>query len=793
MAKMKDREIVAICEAEIERALGASGGDISEERADALDRYLGEPYGNEVDGRSQVLTREVADTVEWILPSLMRIFTDADNAVLFEPFGPEDEEKAQQETDRVAYEVYSRNNGFMAIYCLFKDALLSKVGTAKVVWDEEETTEREAYQHLMDLELMELLADDSCKREVLDFSQDESGLNVVFATTRKKGRVAILNIPPEEFGLDSRTTSLDPADASFAYHETKKTRSDLVEMGYSRKVVDDLPADDDVGDEEEDARGSKSDDDSDLGDISWALQPITVTECYARIDRNDDGIAELLKVTLAGGGDGRTLLDVEECDSIPFISVTPVPITHKFCGLSIADLVSDIQEIKTVLLRNMLDSMYLANNPQTAASNKVELEDLKVRRVGGIVRVDTEVGDVAGHLAPVVTQTMPAETFGLLEYLDGVLKQRTGVGDEVMGLDSASLSQIQTTALAQAYDAARMRIELIARIFAETGVRRLFLRTHELLQKNQDKAEVVKLRNTWVQINPSEWRSRENVKVMVGVGNSNTQRRQLALQQVLQMQQAAVQAGAMGVLVTPQNIFRAASDLMESMGIKDPSLYLSDPSQMPPQQPQPDPAMLALQAQMQIEGEKRKIDQGKLMLEAQKLQVEGQVGQLESAMKAKESELKGQIEILKANSAMQKQAMDEQSQMMNATAGAQKSYAEARAMQLQQRIDLIEAEKDRQLDAYKAQLDAAVKLQIEAVKSQQSQMQAEMAGSQGGVDGETVAKLYEHVEALTEAIKEMESERGQPMEVERDEDGRITAVGGRMVERDERGLVRRLH
>jgi len=794
MPKMPDDELVALCEAEMTRALGASGGDISEERSDAMDRYLGKEYGNEVDGRSQVRTREVADTIEWILPSLMRIFTDADNALVFEPHGPEDEDAAQQETDRVAHEVYVRNNGFMVLYSLFKDALLSKVGVAKVFWDEEEHTERETYRNLLDIELQYLLADDSMQREVLDFAQDETGISVTFATTTKRGKVRVLPVPPEEFGIDNRMTSLDPADAYFAYHQTKKTRSDLIEAGYSRKIVEDLPADDQDTDAENLARYDKSDDD--YGDVHRALQTITVAECYVRADRDDDGIAELLKVTLAGGGDGRTLLDVEECDAIPFISLTPVPITHKYCGLSIADLVSDIQEIKTVLLRNMLDSMYLANNGRTAASNRVELEDLKVVRPGGIVRVDTEGPDVAGHISPVISAPIPAESFGLLEYLDGVLQQRTGVGDQVMGLDSASLSQIQTTALAQASDAARMRIELIARIFAETGVRRLFLRTHELLQKHQDKQEVVKLRNQWVQVNPSEWRTRENCKVLVGVGNASTQRRQMALQQVLQLQQVAVQAGAMGMLVTPDNIYRAAHDLMESMGIKEPALYLTDPKTQQPQQPPPDPKMIEVQMKGQIEQAKLQLEGQRIQIEQAKLQQQGQVDQLETVLKAKETELKSQIETLKANSAMQRQSIDERSQMLNASASAQKALSDAHATRLQQRIDMIEAEKDRQLEAYKAQLDATVKLQIESVKQAQAQSQMAndaAASEQQQRQGETVATLYSQIEALTESLRELEEARSQPMDVERDTDGRITKVGGRLVERDENGLVRRLH
>ena len=799
--KMRDDELVSLCESEIKSALGAGGGDISAEREKAMDRYLGKALGNETEGRSQVRTREVADTIEWILPSLMRIFTDSDHAVKFEPVGPEDEDAAQQETDRVAFEVYTRNPGFMVLYVLFKDALLSKTGIAKVVWDDEEVTERETYQHLLDIELQSLLADTSVKREVLDFSQDEAGINVAFATTRKAGMARIDNIPPEEFGIDSRTTSLDPRAAYCAYHETKKTRSELVEAGYARSTVDRLPADEESGSSESDARYDKSDESTSF-EASRQMQRVTLVECYIRADRNDDGIAELLKVTLAGSGEGRTLLDVEECDSIPFVALTPIVLPHKFTGLSIADLVIDLQEIKTALTRNLLDSMYLATNPQTAISNRVDIESLKNRRVGGIVTVDTEAPDVQGHLAPVVTQGLSAESFGMLEYLDRLLRQRTGVGDEVMGLDASALSQIQTTALAQSYDAARMRIEMIARIFAETGVKSLFLRVHELLQKHQDKREVIKLRNRWVQINPSEWRTRKDCRVTIGVGNTSKVQKQAALQQVLTLQQAAVAAGGMGVLVTPQHIYRTAADLCETLGLQDPSLYFADPSQMPPQQPAPDPQMLALQATAQIEAGKLQIARERNQIDAAKVQSERQVKELEAMMSMREAQTKAQLEALKAQGMLAKQQMDlhkqridEQSQILSAKAAMDQVVTEAEAVRLRQRIEVIEAEKDRQMEAYKAELDALVRLQVEAAKHETAEVvdeERKTHAESSKRSGEVMASLYEQIASLTAALQAMERARQRPVEVERGPDGRVLRVGGREVVRGPDGRALRL-
>ena len=788
--KMRDDELVSLCATEIEACLGGDSGEIAKERAYAMDRYLGEPYGNEMDGRSQVRTREVADTIEWILPSLMRIFLDADNAVEFAPRGPEDEQQALQETDRVRYEVYERNPGFMALYTLFKDALLSKAGIAKVVWEDDEKTEREEYQNLLELELAALLQDQGVKREVIDFSRNADGsTNVVFATTATNGRVAIDNVAPEEFGIDSRTHSYDPAKAQFAYHKSDMTRSDLIQAGYDRKTVEALPAGGPAADEEDLARYNKTDDDLEGDD---RLERIPVTECYVRVDRNDDGIDELLKVTLAGDSGSFKLLDVEECDAIPFVSVCPVPITHKYFGLSIADLVQDIQEIKTALLRGLLDNLYLANNGRLAASNRANLEDLVDARPGGVVRIDTEAGDVSGHVQPLATPSPPTEAFGMLEYMDGVLRQRTGVGDEVMGLDATSLSQVQTTTLAQAYDAARMRIELIARIFAETGVKALFLRVHRLLAQNQKRSEVVKLRNQWVQVNPAEWRERENVRVNIGVGNTSKVQQQAALQQVMQLQTALVQMGAMGQLVTPQHLYRSAADFCAVLGLKDASLYFADPAQMPPPQPQPNPELMKLQAQMQLEQAKLQVQREKHQIEVAKLQQDGQVRQVEVAMRAKESDLKAQIDQLKAQSSLQKQAIDEKSQVMNAQANASKLYSDATATRMQQRIDMIEAEKDRALEAYKAQLDAAVKLQLQGLQAQAAQMQTAQQQAQQE-DGEMTASLYERIEALTETISKLEEERKEPLEVERGDDGRITRVGGRMVERDDEGRPVRIH
>lgn len=777
---LTDQQVLAL----VQQQATYSNGELSKERADALDYYLGQPYGDEVEGRSRIVTREVMETVEWILPSLVRIFCDSDNLVVFEPVGEEDEAQAEQETDVCNHVFWKVNKGFYNVYTFLKDALLSKTGILKCWWEDDESEEREEYDNLDDVGLMSLFEDTSVEREVLEAEANEDGtLHVVFRTKRKKGRVRIEPIPPEEFKIAKGANSPYAKDARHCRHTSKKTKSELIEAGYDRKLVESLPTSDgDFGTEEALARRHLSDEQNiemPSNDEYW------VTEAYSYIDRDEDGIAELLKVTYVSSetGDGSaTLLDIEEVDRIPFATVSPVILTHKFYGLSIADLTMDLQRIKSTLLRQILDNAYLANNGRTVINDEyVNLDDLLTSRPGGVVRLkgDQPVGH---YLTPLPHNPIPTESFGLLEYLDECRKQRTGVADEVAALDKTALSNVNTGVMALAYDAARSKIELIARIIAEIGFTPLFRDIHELLSKHQDREMVVKLRNKWTRVRPQEWRERENITVKVGVGQVSRERRIMALEGILAKQTEIAAGGGIGSLVMPSQLYMGLKQWVQAWGM-EPELYFTDPATLPPPPPQPPgpEQMVAEAALVDAQSKMARAENERLKVEA-----DARYRAAELSLKLREQQVQGQMEALKHEIAALKLQNEADGKVASMSVEQQRRAFESELKVLEMRQEAINQERDRLMEKYKAELDASVevlKLSVDSAK-QERQLQAdrEMAKPEKPEKKEP-DQLAEILARIQQRLDEEDAEKP----ITRDANGLIIAIGKRKVKRDEKG------
>ena len=579
---MDSQTLKSIIQSEINDAAGYIGGDLSDQRTKAMEYYLGEPFGNEEDGRSQVVSRDVADTIEWIKPSLLKTFAASDQAVRFDPEGPEDEEQSEQETDYCNYVFYKENEGFLVLYTWINDALLQKNGIVKVYWDEKEEKTREAYKGLDDDEFMKLMMDDEL--EPMEHSQYNTTIevmgpegpmmqemlahDVVFKRTRKRGKVSILPVPPEEFLINRDHNTLSIKDAAFVAHKVDRRVSDLIAEGYDRATVEGLASDDSTSDTTEAiARRNLSDEYTAMSRNDKSMRKVKVYECYIRVDYDGDGIAELRKVTYAGS----EILDNEECDRIPFEAITPVILSHKFHGLSIYDLINDIQLIKSTLWRGMLDNLYLTNNPMKEAAEGVNLDDLATSRPGGVVRTK-----MPGLVNTLDVPFVAGASFPMLEYMDRVRQQRTGVSENMMGQNQAMLNDT-AHGIERLMSAAEARVELIARIFAETGIKGLFKQIHELLQKHQDKAKVIKLRNKWVSIDPREWRTRMNLSAKVGLGTGDRLKMAQAIEGVMAMQEKLMAGGGNGILVTRKNIFNAVNDFAKFNGLNDAQAYFNDP------------------------------------------------------------------------------------------------------------------------------------------------------------------------------------------------------------------------
>ncbi len=627
---MTEEEIVNLVESEINGSSDYMDSEISSQREKAMEYFYGEPFGNEEDGRSQVVVTDVQDTLMWMMPSLMRIFTAGDRVVKFVPEGPEDEEVAEQATKYVNHVFYKQNDGFMVLYNMFLDALMQKVGVVKHYWEEVEKTTTETYQNLTEQEYSLLQQDDEL--EVVEHQEnvtiteqpdpftgdivqvEEVFHDVTFARTSMEGKVTIENVPPEEFLINRGAKTLE--DARFICHRSHKSKSELLQMGFDPDVVEDLPgyvggADDITTSQEYMARHAYDSTDvypnQSAADSEMVVQ---IYESYVKLDMDGTGISVLHKICHAGS----ELLDIEPIDYIPFSTICPIPIPHKFHGLSVAETVEDIQLIRSTLTRNLLDNMYLSNNGRfQVVEGQVNIDDLLTNRPGGIVRTRSP-----NALQPISTPALQPAAFQMLQYWDDIKSGRTGVNPKTQGLSADVLkTHVTTGAVTAALTNAQGRLELIARVFADTGVRNMFKSIYNLIQRYEDRKKVVRLNNTYFQIDPSSWREDLDVDIEVGIGYGD---QDVRLQNISNFATLIEKVGQQTQgMIQPANVYNLVREIADEMGIKNVDKFISTP----PTEPPPPSAQDQLQ-----------------QAQAQAMVTQAQATQLEAQVKAKELEIK---------------------------------------------------------------------------------------------------------------------------------------------------------
>ena len=638
---MDDLEFNALLRNEIENALGYYDSEYSTDRVTLMDYYMGEEYGNEQEGRSQVVTTEVADTIEFIMPSLMRMFTQTDEFVKFMPRQPEDVEGAKQATSYANYVLNCQNNGFVILHNFFKDALLQKLGVVKVYYDETEDMTEEEYTGLSDDELTLLLQDPAV--EIVSQNTEESGEegvdemgmpfsdysvshDVVIKRMSYGGMIKVDNIPPEEFLVSKRSSSLE--DADFVAHRTTMKVSDLIQMGYDRELVEkyagytELDTTSEVQNRFQDVETNGDTDSSDM-----SMRDVLVVEAYIRADYDGDGVAELRRVVTLG--QGSEIVENDTFDHIPFACLSPILMPHRLIGRSIAELIMDLQLIKSTVLRQLLDNIYLTNNARVAAvEGQVNLDDLLNSRAGGIVRM-RQPNAVQVLQPPMVGQN----AFSLLQYLDEIKEQRTGLSKASMGLDADALQSTTATAVAAQMSAAQGKIEMIARVFAETGVKQLFRLVLTLCLHHGKKEQMIRLNNKFVPIDPSNWKHEYDLSVNVGLGSGQTNEKMAFLAQMAQKQeQILLQLGAENPLVNLQQYRNTLAELASMAGFKDASRFFKNPEDTPPQPQQPPPPS---EAEMKMQFEQQKFQ---AELELQKAKQDAEL-----ALKREELQMKMQI------------------------------------------------------------------------------------------------------------------------------------------------------
>jgi len=607
---VSEEELQNIITAEIDDAQDYIDDVISPERALAGQYYKGEPFGNEEEGRSQAISMDVRDTVQAMMPSIMKVFFAANNVVEFAPNGPEDVETAQQATDYVNYCLTRDNNLFNECYSSFKDALIRKNGIMKVWWDTEKDVTTHYFTGLDEATFSVLQSDPTVEVKDVEITFGETMVETpmgmmgqtqpatydcTVVRTVEKGRLRVQSVPPEEFLIDRRARSIETAE--FVAHRRYVTVSDLVKMGYEWDEVQDLgyeTLDDFEGNQEAFDRNPQAFVQI-TGRTDTTSRKVLYIEGYVYVDMDGDGIAELCRVCVAGTA--NKILHYEACDFIPFVDFCPDPEPHTFFGMSIADVTMDIQLIKSNILRNTLDSLAQAIHPRTGVvEGQVNLEDVMNTEVGGIIRMRAP-----GMVQPFTMPFVGQQAFPMLQYMDELRENRTGISKAASGLDANALQSSTRAAVAATITAAAQHIELICRIFAETGMKDLFRKSMQLIAKNQDAPRMVRLRNTFVPIDPRVWDTNMDVVVNVAIGTGSNEEKMAFLGQVAAKQEMLMQMGA--PLVDMQGYYNTLAQMMALAGYKDPSVFFKDPAMMPPPPPpappQPTPEEMLSQVQME--------------------------------------------------------------------------------------------------------------------------------------------------------------------------------------------------
>jgi hypothetical protein len=589
--KLDETQLKALVAAEIQDAELYQTTEVSGERERAINYYNGEmPDTPAADGWSTFKSRDVSDVMGWVLPGIIRVFTASDRIVDYQPRRPNDEEFTDQASDYANYIFWNDNPGYRILWDATHDSLLMADGIVKTYWDDSEECDYSVHSGLS-IEALTLLTQEP---DVEVVSQDmkpltlEDGMggsevietfDVKIKRVTSAGRIKMEAIEPENFLIDKESITIK--DARFVAHrDPHMTRSGLIEMGFDKDVVDAIPRYSATASgraPEEQARNQFSTS-SALGDKS--MDRIELYECYVRADMNDDGIAETVRVYYAGNMGAGEMLDWEVWDDeTPFSSIPCEPVPHRFTSRSLSGEVMDVQQIKTVLYRQMLNNTYQVNNPQKdiEAGAVINMDELINPTIGGLVIRKVGSQPVNYNVVP----SIMTEALGAIEAMDRVTEMRTGISAATMALDPQTLQNQTATASNNQADSRYSQVELIARNQAELGWKDVFGKILRLIVKHQDRPRMIRLRDEWVEMDPRQWNSGMDAVINVGLGTGSRDRDMSMLNNIF-MSQVALTDRFQAAGMTEQaldmipKIIKTLVKIAEAAGIRNADDFYPD-------------------------------------------------------------------------------------------------------------------------------------------------------------------------------------------------------------------------
>ena len=595
--------------------------ELSTDRVTASKYYSGHLPEQTDEGRSGATSYDTRDTINAILPSLMRVFFGANKVLRFNAKGPEDVPMAEQCTDYINNLILEQQPDFFkTMMAVFKDALIRRTGVLKFWHEESEKVTSSRFSGLDEQQAQILAGEDDVESVEMEPSgQTPEGIplfNVTLKRRIKEGTIKIEALPPEEFLISRTAKSVETAN--IVAHRSYKTVSDLVALGYDRDTIEEhASTEESFSNNEEFYNRHAENATRDQGNLEPASRKVLYCEAFVKIDKDQDSFSELLRVCTIGNA--HNVVNTMPCDQVPFVCLTPDPTPHSWDGSSITDVVADIQRIKSAILRNVMDSLVMAVNPRMMVQEGAcNMKDVLNTEVGAIIRAKNP-NAVTQLSMPFVGQA----ALPILGMLDEIKASRTGITKVSQGLDVENLTSTAKVGIDAGVKAAQAHIELIARIFAETGLKPLYKGVLKLVCQHQDREKMVRLRNQWIPIDPRYWDSDMDVTVDIPLGGGNDIEKMAFLENIAQKQDTLLQKlGPENPIVNLKQYHLTLSKIVALAGFKDPSMFFGDPAQYQAPQPQPKPPTPE-EEYIKIQGQKVQMDaqndMGKLELEREKM------------------------------------------------------------------------------------------------------------------------------------------------------------------------------
>lgn len=599
--------------------------ELSPMRTATTSAYEGDKYGDEVEGRSTFVTREVRDAVETAKPQLMRLLFGSYQMVEYTPTTPDDVDFARDATNYAYHVVNNDNRGYMEMLSAIEDMLIRKTGVLKVWWQEDETPVKTKHRNLTLQDIHILEADEevtlieaelngdmaapeapdpaaSVEEQQLYQQMAEQGAfapvelydaEVTRVTT--SGRIAFEAVPPEEFlvSRDAKATAV----ATLSGHYRPVTISDLMTMGYEWDDVADLggSSDNDMDEEEEEARSvgnTTLDTVEDAGDPSQAK--IDFAELWVNVDFDGDGIAERRRICVAGSG--FKILTNELADYTQLVDICGSPVAHQVIGRSLGELVEDIQHLKTMTLRNVMDSLAGAIHPDIEiVEGQVNTDDVLNTEMGRVIRVKNP-----GMMRYMAAPFLGKEAFPVMQYLDTATESRTGMNQAAEGLNADALQSTSTQAINNATQAATSRIEFIARTMIEGGLQDFFKLILRLAVENVDRPTWIRINRRFKRVDPASWNAAMGVEPAIALGAGNMETRITMLRELAAKQEQAIQTGGPDNPLAGLPEYRnTLAEIARLSGLVDVDRYLRDPTdpQYAPEPTPPSPEQILAEAE----------------------------------------------------------------------------------------------------------------------------------------------------------------------------------------------------